>query len=286
MGKYNRRVAERWVGWGLSPQLFFYILILPILIFKCHRRLATSIARAAGTMLTKSAVDHSRQDARRLALGLTRNRNHKSTTSNMHPGVVQQLDQHPSIIVHAILCATGREATSSAATALAALFGEGGVQDLATVMEWDANDVTQFLTSRPAWDALSNALKRSVRRLLWLSKMQPQLDPSGRFSSHLRLISRAWMDRYPDLWRLPVRFAIRMQREKTEDVPLLIAIARRIVDVALQQNPQRTPERVTRSTLLRLGSLLTAWKRCMDPSEPSFRSLFTGVVYGRSLLSQ
>lgn len=244
---------------------------------KRHPRLAASIARAAGTVLSKSAVDHSRQNARRESLGLPPPSRQRLVTITPSDNSPTRSVASPAVVA-AVLQAAGSVANPKAAAALDILLAD--YTDLSQIKEWDATALEEALTMHPEWKNLTVDRQRRARRVLWAAKMHPDLDPNGRFASHLRQVPRAWMTAYPDLWRLPARFAIRMQREQSTDVPLLIAVARRVIDVALQQYPQRTPERVTRSTLLRLNTLLSAWRPCLPVNDPTYRSLFSAVTIG------
>ena len=90
-----------------------------------------------------------------------------------------------------------------------------------------------------------------MQRILIAAKLnRARFDPSGAFSSHLRRVPRGFLDEHPALWTLPVTFAAWVHRwPHVSDQPLLVAIGMRLVEVALQDRPERNPERVRRSTL-------------------------------------
>ena len=97
--------------------------------------------------------------------------------------------------------------------------------------------------------------RRTVRLCLHNAKLHPLWDPGGRYRTHLRGIRSETMQRYPELWSLPVSWARRMERwvigmeEADTDVRVLIAVVRRVVDVVVAQYPLRRRSRVETSAL-------------------------------------
>ena len=68
-----------------------------------------------------------------------------------------------------------------------------GVPDLQTVADWDNADLTAVI-AKAEEEAEGRYIRgQSVRSVLRCAKLSPELDPQGRFRSHLQYVARSLM---------------------------------------------------------------------------------------------
>lgn len=116
----------------------------------------------------------------------------------------------------------------------------------AQLTAWDAGEVERAVTEFRTRANVPRDARGVVRAAILEAKVHAMFDPTGRFLSHLRKVPRAFLDRYPALWNLPLEFAIWLRNRSFggEDTALCVEIVDRTTRLAVCQTPHRPAERV------------------------------------------
>lgn len=136
------------------------------------------------------------------------------------------------------------------------------------VAAWDCGECARALSRSAAYRRMHPGNRAKVASALQDAKLAPLLDPSGSYASHLHCVPRAVMDRHPDLWQLPVRFARTAARMASPDeAALLVAIGRRVVTEALLADGRRQQHRLRESRTTQVFTTLAAIRRAVAPQQ-------------------
>lgn len=175
-------------------------------------------------------------------------------------------DAPPSAAAAAVVRLCGRERWQPyQVNHLRRVLGAAGPAALAA---WDCDDLRAAL-ERARTPRNGKAGRQTVAAALRDAKLAPELDPDGRFASHLRLVPRAFLDAQPALWGLPVEFAVWLRHRRwagDDDLGLCVEIGARCAATALGRCARRPAERVALASVRQVAVILGEILRAVAPA--------------------
>lgn len=137
------------------------------------------------------------------------------------------------------------------------------LEDLST---WDYESIRRNIKEVGDAAGIHPHHRKGMILCLHNCKMNPIVDVSGRYRSHLHKVPSSLMEKWPEMWRLPVWIVDKLNRfvfktEYTGDMELLIAIAGRLCDTSILNNGNRKIERVLHSAMVRFWNAIRSIMR-------------------------